>query len=62
MSKITPDPKCPICHGTGTVTDWVDYGSTRVPIETPCECLGSDEEDSTYTQDWDDFTDADPGL
>ena len=37
------DPDCPMCHGAGVVTDWVDYGSTRVPMETGCECVYADD-------------------
>lgn len=33
------DPDCPSCHGQGYVTDWVDYGSTTVPMNTTCECM-----------------------
>jgi hypothetical protein len=33
------DPDCIYCHGQGYVTDWVDYGSTTVPMNTGCECI-----------------------
>lgn len=39
---MKPKPDCKFCRGTGTVTDWVDYGSTRVPMETPCDCATGD--------------------
>lgn len=29
---------CRICHDTGVVTDWVDYGSTRIPMDSSCDC------------------------
>jgi hypothetical protein len=37
---MTPNPDCKICLGTGTVTDWVDYGSTIVPMYSDCDCIG----------------------
>lgn len=37
------DPDCKFCHGEGFVTDWVDYGSTTVPMQTACECMPDDE-------------------
>lgn len=49
------NPKCPYCHGSGTVTDWVDYGSTTVPMESPCDCVldgeaaDVDDDDGTVT-------------
>ena len=32
------DPTCRYCQGTGIVTDWVDCGNMRVPLETTCSC------------------------
>ncbi len=34
------DPNCPLCHGAGIVTDYVDYGDTSVPVDAWCECVG----------------------
>ena len=36
---IPPDPHCQCCHGRGVVTDWVDYGSTVVPLDSTCDCV-----------------------
>ena len=36
---ITPRRDCRFCHGTGTVTDWVDYGSTVIPMPSLCDCV-----------------------
>lgn len=38
------DPKCPHCHGTGTVYDMVDYGSTTVPMPSMCDCVENSED------------------
>ena len=43
MVNIRPDAACPYCRGTGIVTDWVDYGSTRVPMDSECDCSFDDE-------------------
>ena len=40
---MNPDPNCPYCHGTGTVYDEVDYGSTTVQMVSPCECAEEEE-------------------
>lgn len=40
----SPNPTRPTCHGTGVVSDWVDYGSTVVSMPSACECV-CDEED-----------------
>ena len=32
------DPTCRQCHGTGVVSDTVDYGSTTTQLDSPCEC------------------------
>jgi hypothetical protein len=42
---IKPAATCPYCHGTGLITDWVDYGSTRVPMDSDCDCVFEDETD-----------------
>lgn len=39
---MKPNASCKYCHGNGVVTDWVDYGSTRVPMETGCDCTSGD--------------------
>jgi hypothetical protein len=36
---ITPEPACPYCHGSGTVYDTVDYGSTTAQLESWCNCV-----------------------
>jgi hypothetical protein len=38
MERAMNDPKCTICHGSGVVVDYVDYGSTIVPMDSYCEC------------------------
>lgn len=30
---------CRECHGSGTVTDWVDYGSAKIAMNSDCECI-----------------------
>jgi len=42
---ITPEQDCPFCHGTGEVNDWVDYGSTKVPMPSLCGCVEEQMED-----------------
>lgn len=37
--KIIPVAGCKDCHGTGEVADWVDYGSTTVPMYSTCWCV-----------------------
>jgi hypothetical protein len=37
--KIYPNPNCRYCHGKGEINDWVDYGSTRVPMPSLCDCI-----------------------
>ena len=37
--KITPNPNCPFCHGTGTVYDNVPYGSTTASMPGDCNCV-----------------------
>lgn len=39
MMKIKPDLNCEFCHGTGEITDWVDYGSTVAPLTSYCSCV-----------------------
>lgn len=36
---LVADKKCRSCRGTGTVYDWVDYGSTRVQMPSTCDCV-----------------------
>jgi hypothetical protein len=38
------DPDCRCCGGAGYVTDWVDYGSARVPMRTGCECVQEEDD------------------
>jgi len=42
---VQPDPECSMCRGTGEVCDWVDYGSTVVPLRSACECVERQVED-----------------
>jgi hypothetical protein len=37
--KIKPKPGCKYCNGSGEVVDWVDYGSTQVPLTSLCSCI-----------------------
>lgn len=39
-----PKPDCEFCHGTGTVEDWVDYGSTSISMSSDCDCVNDREE------------------
>lgn len=35
--RITARRECKFCHGSGTVTDYVDYGSTVVGMNSDCD-------------------------
>lgn len=37
--QIVPVIGCSLCHGRGVIVDWVDYGSTQVPLESLCSCV-----------------------
>jgi hypothetical protein len=37
--RIKPSLTCKACLGTGEVNDWVDYGSTTVPMPSVCDCV-----------------------
>ncbi len=37
--KVTPEPGCASCNGAGIVVDYVDWGSTTVPLESYCDCV-----------------------
>ena len=37
--KITPNPNCSFCHGSGTVYDIVPYGSTTASMPSNCVCI-----------------------
>lgn len=37
--KVIPVQDCELCHGSGIVEDWVDYGSSRVRMENLCSCV-----------------------
>jgi hypothetical protein len=37
--KIKPSLTCKACLGTGEVNDFVDYGSTTVPMPSLCDCV-----------------------
>ena len=52
------DPACPMCHGTGVVKDWVDYGSTVVSMDSVCECV-EDVEDAD-SANWEPVIDYEP--
>ena len=32
-------PDCPLCHGTGTLYDWVPYGSGDIQMPIGCDCV-----------------------
>lgn len=36
---ITAREGCKYCFGTGYVSDWVDYGSTRMSMQSICDCV-----------------------
>jgi hypothetical protein len=42
---------CKSCQDTGIVIDWVDYGSTSVPMESYCECEYGDKRAERYICD-----------
>ena len=50
--KITPNPNCKFCHGSGTVYDIVDYGSTTASMPSDCGCV-----DEQLPEDFDYLTD-----
>ena len=37
--RISPEPNCKYCHGTGEITDWVPYGDTDAAMTTTCDCV-----------------------
>ena len=39
MIILKANKNCKNCRGSGTVTDWVDYGSVRVLMYFDCECV-----------------------
>lgn len=39
---------CKYCYGLGRITDWVDYGSTRVPMYSDCDCPFTDIDEETF--------------
>ena len=39
MIELKADKNCKFCHGSGTVYDWVPYGSTNVSMPSDCECV-----------------------
>jgi len=49
---ITAKQGCKYCHGTGFVSDWVDYGSTSVPLDSTCDCVTEQLPDD-YDDDYD---------
>ena len=50
------DPHCPYCHGSGTVYDSVDYGSTTVQMPSTCDCV--EDEDGEWQSASQTFADA----
>ena len=50
QQTIKPNSNCPHCHGSGKVTDWVDYGPTQVQIESYCACVEAQAEEDTLEQ------------
>ena len=37
--KVTANPNCKYCHGSGTVYDTVPYGSTTASLPSNCNCV-----------------------
>ena len=37
--KVTPNPGCKHCRGSGTVYDTVPYGSTTAQMPSDCSCI-----------------------
>ena len=35
----------PLCHGTGTLYDWVPYGMGNVQMPTGCDCIGAQQDE-----------------
>lgn len=50
--KITPLADCKACHGSGTVYDIVDYGSTTAELPSGCSCV-----DEQLPEEFDDSID-----
>ena len=39
MPAFDGNPDCPLCHGSGTLYDWVPYGMGNVQMPTGCDCV-----------------------
>lgn len=39
MPAFDGKENCPLCHGSGTLYDWVPYGSGDVQMPTGCDCV-----------------------
>jgi len=50
--KITPDPNCPICRGSGEVYEHHPYGSTTATETLWCDCMVEQ-----LPEEWDDWND-----
>jgi hypothetical protein len=49
--RITPDPDCKNCLGTGIVYDIVDYGSTTARLSSFCNCVEAQIGDELMDED-----------
>ena len=39
MPAFDGKENCPLCHGSGTLYDWVPYGMGNVQMPTGCDCV-----------------------
>ena len=44
MPSFDGKEDCPLCHGTGTLYDWVPYGMGNVQMPTGCDCVAEQED------------------
>lgn len=51
MPAFDGNPDCPLCHGSGTLYDWVPYGMGDVQMPTGCDCVAEQEDAWQEAQD-----------
>ena len=39
VRQVKPYPGCRLCHGSGTVYDWVPYGMGNTAMPSTCDCV-----------------------